>query len=569
MRKIMALLAAVLLVVCFSFSVSAATGVSSMETNGTVSPDGQCQISLNVTFHLEQPVEKLTFPIPAAASAVSLNGSRVGTSKDGDARLVNLSKVTKNVVGDVTVNIHYTLSDVISTDSEGMLVMQLPLLSGFEYPVESMKFSVNLPGQVQSLPGFVSGYHQARIEEHLSYTVDGAGISGFSLNPMKDHETLYMTLPVTEEMFPQTIIRTQDHNVVLTPMWILVAVAALYWIVWMWNLPVWPVSTSTPPHGFHAGQLGTVTAGQGMDLSMTVIHWAQLGYLHIRRDRNRILLQKRMDMGNERSEAEQRCFRKLFAVRTTVDTSGTYYASLCRSAEKRKDGMAGLMKKFNGNPKIFRAIISLCCALMGAGMAVAMADGAALQGLLIALLGILGGVSGWFMQALSGKVLLGQWRKCYPGVLLYGVWLVVSLLSGAVGLGLWMLAISFLGGILLAWGGRRNLYGRQILKQTVGIGVYFRTADKQQLQQISQVDPDYFFSMLPYAMALGQDKAFAKRLGRMRLQSCPYASVNNADSLTPTQWVMQLRKVRQTMDGRASHLPLEKAVAMVQSLLRR
>ena len=51
-----------------------------------------------------------------------------------------------------------------------------------------------------------SGYHQKNIEKDLNYSVSGANIAGRSWNELKDHETLVMTLPVTEEMFPQSHI---------------------------------------------------------------------------------------------------------------------------------------------------------------------------------------------------------------------------------------------------------------------------------------------------------------------------------------------------------------------------
>ena len=50
---------------------------------------------------------------------------------------------------------------------------------------------------------------------------------------------------------------------------------------------------------YHTGSRLTFT---GADLTMMVFSWAQLGYLVIHLDDNgRVMLHKRMDMGNERS----------------------------------------------------------------------------------------------------------------------------------------------------------------------------------------------------------------------------------------------------------------------------
>jgi len=206
MRRMMHICLALLVLLALALPVRAATEASSVTSYATVAADGSCQISLTVTLRLEQAVEEMYFPVPAEASAVMLNGARVSAPKNGAVRQVNLSKAVRNVVGDVTVNVQFSLHDVIVTTQEETIQMQLPMLSGFAYPVQRMEFSVTLPAAVEQLPGFYSGYHQNRIEEDLLYEVNGPTISGSTIRALKDHETLTMTLSLSEEMFPQAII---------------------------------------------------------------------------------------------------------------------------------------------------------------------------------------------------------------------------------------------------------------------------------------------------------------------------------------------------------------------------
>ena len=226
MRRGLITVIGLLLCLILCLPVAAATGISSMENHVTAAADGSCQVSMSVTIHLEQAVDKLYFPLPGDAIGVTLNGSRVSASKSNGVRNVNLTRLLKGMTGDFTFHIHYSLHDIINTTETGSLQMELPLLSGFQYPVEKLAFSVTLPGQTESLPAFVSGYHQARIEEHLTYTVNGNVLSGTSLQAMKDHETLTMTMPVTDEMFPQTLAQAQDYHVVNIAMAIGAAILA-------------------------------------------------------------------------------------------------------------------------------------------------------------------------------------------------------------------------------------------------------------------------------------------------------------------------------------------------------
>jgi len=570
MRRLVSFMIALILILSLAGTVSAATGVSKLSSFTTVSSDGSCHISMTVTLHLEQAVEKLYFPIPGNATAVSLNGSRVSAGKSGDVRRINLSRLVKNVVGDITANIQYSLHDVIHTTEAGSLEMQVPMLSGFEYPVELLEFSVTLPGAIDVLPGFVSGYHQARIEEDLTYSVDGATVTGTSIRALKDHETLTMTMAVTQEMFPRSIVQTQDYSMGVTAMFICAGLALLYWLIFMWNLPVRRQNCVEPPQGFNAGQLGSIVAGQGTDLSLMVLSWAQLGYIVIQTDRrDRVILHRQMQMGNERSEFEQRVFNKLFGKRASVDTSGMQYAMLQQLIAKRTDGMKELFRPRTGNPRVFRAIASGIGLFGGASLAVALAGGAALQGLLIFVLGVAGAVSGWFMQDFGAAVLLLHRRKGVTSLLLSGAWLLLSLIAGAFSVGLQMILLLLVAGIFLAWGGRRTPLGRQTLAQVQGLKHYLRTADKTQLQRICESDPDYFFRLAPSAMALGLDKSFASRFGNKKLDRCPYLITGMDGQLSAQQWSKLLRRTLDAMNDRAEKLPLERFFGILHSIMKR
>ena len=570
MRRIAGILTSFILLFAMAMGANAATDASKLSSYATVAADGSCQVTLSVTLHLEEAVDKLTFPIPKEATGVTLNGSRVSASKSGDARQINLSKIVRNVVGDVTFSVHYSIRDVIHNTEAGTLQLQLPLLSGFVYPIEALEFSVTLPGEIQVLPSFVSGYHQARIEEDLTYTVSGATVAGSSLKAMKDHETLVMSLAVSEEMFPQSIVQSQDYGWGIWAMTICGLLALVYWLIAMWNLPLCPQPCAEPPQGFHAGQLGSILTNRGMDLTLAVLSWAQLGYILIQVDKkHRVWLHKRMDMGNERSESEQRYFKKLFGKANRVDTTSYRYAQLCCMAAKNPEGVKELMGSFSGNTMVFQVLSSGIGMFGGAALAVAVAGGAALQGLLLVVMGIAGGLSGWTVQKVGYGIFLSDRKLLGNALAISAGWLLLSLFAGAWKIGLGMIAGLWAAGILLAWGGRRTAFGRQIVAQCLGLKRYLRSADKKQLQRLSNLDPGYYFRLAPYAMALGVNKAFAKGFGKERLESCPYLVTESQMPMTASQWSEVLEDVAQKINQRASRLPLEKALGMLRSMTGR
>ena len=567
MRRIFILLIAVALVFSCAVSVSAANSTSKIGAFATVSSDGSCQVTITATIRLDTVDEDLYFPVPGDATNITLNGSRVRTSRQGEIRRVKLSGITGKMTGEFTINIHYSLPDTVYRDEDGLLRLRVPLLAGFAYPVEAMEFSVTLPGEIENKPAFSSGYHQTSIEKDLTYSISGATVSGTFQKALKDRETFEMTMMVSERMFPQPIVEVNSNTFGQIAVIVCAGLALLYWCLCMWVTPVFRKYNPHPPTGYSAGEMGCLLALQGVDLSLMVLTWAELGYVTIH-DGRRVRIQKIMDMGNERSEAEQYYFRKLFARHDIVDTSGRLYAELVRHAKNRPARIQELVKPQSGNPKVFRALVTGIGLFGGVLIASAMADGAFLQVLLTLLFGALGGISGWLIQNWATDLFLRKNPNGYYTAIICGVWLLLGLLCGRF---FWSTAIVILllvGGFLYSYGGKRTDLGRQTMGQVLGLRRYFHSVGKVELQRISQMNPDYFHSILPYAIAVGSGHSFARRFGKTKLPNCPYLAGDEKASLTATEWYQKIDALLKKMDGRANQLKKEQLIKALAQLRR-
>ena len=566
MRRFVVFFAAVLLVAALSVSVFAATGASQIGSFATVSTDGTCQVNLTVTLQLDQGVERLRFPIPQEASGVTVNGSRAWVGRSDGVRYVDLSRLTKGMAGTYTVSIHYVLSNIIHKTEAGNLELRLPMLSGFAYPVASMSFSVTLPGLPESTPVFSSGYYKEEIEKDMTLSVEGATVTGSFSQELKDRETLTMTLAVSESMFPQTVVEIRDMDFVYTALGIFAGAAFLYWLLFLRTLPFLRKYSPEPPAGCTAGELGCIINTRGMDLTMTVFSWASLGYILIQIDRNdRVLLHKRMEMGNERGDAERFWFRKLFGKKDLVDTCSLHYAQLCRMAEKRASGIRELMRPGSGNPRIFRALASGVGLFGGVALGNTLGGGAALQDLLIFLLAVAGGISGWLIQGWAYALLLRARPKLWIALGCCGCWLILGAVAGVFPLCLGVVSGLLLAGMLMAFGGRRTQWGRILCGQVTFLRKYLRTMSPGELRRISQSNPEYFFNMVPYAMAMGVDKAFAKACGNGQLSGCTWLTTGMDAHMTASEWNELIRWAADVMDARSRQLPLEKLMRLAGS----
>ena len=567
MRRIITVLLGISLILVLSITAFGAEYASQINFFALVNQNESCQVTVTATLHIENNDGNIRFPVPVEATAVSLNGSRVWTSKSNQAQYVDISSALHNMVGDFTVTINYTLPDVIHTSDAGTPQLQLPMLSGFEKPVEKLDFAVTLPSEITAKPAFSSGYHQANIEKDLVSSVSGATISGRSATELKDHETLIMTLAVEETMFPNAPLVFYESDFDDTAMIICGILAILYWLLFLRMRPVGRRISTTAPEGVSAGQVGAVMTLGKADLSLMVFSWAQLGYISIQADRkDRVLLHKRMDMGNERTAFEQRCFRNLFGKRSTIDTSGLHYATQCKHVAKLSPNLQPLVHHKSGNPKLFRALAALVALFGGVSFGIAMTQGAALQGFWVFITATAGLVLGWFMQETVRELMLCKGKWTAMGVAASVIWLLLGLIAGQFMIALCVLLSQWVAGLMTFFGGRRTEAGRQDLKQIMGLRRYLKTVTKEELRRIHTIDPEYYFSLAPYALALGVDRSFARRFGADRLPICPYILLGNDAARTASEWSELFRRILHSMERRTRMLPLERILDFIALL---
>ena len=565
MRRLLIFVLTFIFIIALAVTASADTAASKLVIQAVVNSDGSCQVTQTLTVRLEHADENLLYPIPAEASQVKLGSSRARIRGGNGVQYVDLS-ASGSVAGEPTFIISYHLANVMQTSELGTPQLQLPLLSGFAYSIETLEFTVTLPGEVTAKPAFRSGYHQSSIEQELAATYSGVMVSGNSLKPLKDQETLSMILDVDSEVFADTPLLLTNTLFDDIAMIVCGVLALLYWIFFLRAAPILPQKTATPPAGYSAGELGSVLTMQGANVNMMVLTWAQLGYILIQMDRNqRVMLHKRMDMGNERSSFEQRCFNALFAKGRMVDTTTRRYAMICAKMEVLPSSVHPLLKKNSGNPRLFRMLCAGIGVFGGMALGIALGAGALLQWFLALVTGAVGGWSAWQMQKWADSLLLLNKSNVWKALIHLGVWVVLGLISGVYLVSILVPLSQLLAGLMAAFGGRRTQEGRQAAAQVLGLRSYLRRVDQEELARIQEQDPEYFHSLAPYALALGMDKVFAQRFGDQGIPSCPYLTTGMDGHRSAAEWSALMRRTVAAMDNRRKHLSTERLHKIIAS----
>ena len=555
------LICCLLLVSCF-IPVYAETAASAVQSYSTITSDGDCQVSITVTFRLEQAVSDITFPVPANATNVKKDGSFVRTTKTANATFIELGDYVGGLIGTFTMRFEYTLPNVVKNvveDNKGNLVLELPLLSGFAYPVENMDFTITLPAVIEAEPKYTSVYYQDTIKSHLESAQSGNMISGRTTSVLEDHESLTMILDVPDEMFPSISTYHRSGNPEIIPMAICAGLALLYWIFFLRTLPVLPSVYKSVPEGITAGELGCRLTLSGADLSMMVFSWAQLGYITIQLDdRGRVILHKRMDMCNERSLFEVRMFQNLFGNLPAVEATGYSFARLSRKVRTTVPGERSICLPSSGNVRLFRILccgIQIFCAIC---FAMNLSSYGVLQVILSFALSVVGIFCAWKIQALFYHIHLRSRLPLIVGIAAGVLWLLAGLISGQILIALVVVLAQALAGFAAAYGGRRSDVGRTNISQILGLRKYLKNIDKEEVVRMSRNDPDFFFNMAPYALALGVGKQFANQFGRKPMPVCPYIVCNIQGRLNAQDWMLIMQETARSMNLLLSRLDLER-----------
>ena len=355
------------LLLCLVLAVpaSAESAASRVDFTGTVNIDGDCLVTMLVNLHLEAAEEKLTFPLPANAANITVNGASPTVTRSGNYTAVSLTRATGGLAGDFTVQIAYTIPKTVTlvdttttTITDGRkLKLEIPSLCGFAYPVQSLMYTITLPKEITVTPDFYSTYRQNGLASDLNININGTMITGSSKSGFNDHESMSMSMLCAPEMFPGVSTYQRTGNPELVPMGIFAGLAVVYWLLFLRTFPARRESTPMPPQGVTAGELACRLNLVGPDLTMMVLSWAQMGYLIIQVEDGRVLLHKRMDMGNERSLFEVRTFQSLFGQRRVVDAAGAQYAKLLRRTAAALPGESALCRSSERSRRIYRYLL--------------------------------------------------------------------------------------------------------------------------------------------------------------------------------------------------------------------
>jgi hypothetical protein len=137
------------------------------------------------------------------------------------------------------------------------------------------------------------------------------------------------------------------------------------------------------------------------------------------------------------------------------------------------------------------------------------------------------------------------------------IWTLVGVWAGVWYIPLCSVLAQLLFGLMAAYGGRRTDTGRLNASYILGLRKYLRNLSEEEVQRLQRNDPDFFYNMVPYAMALGIDKRFAKVFGRKKLEPCPYFVCGIHSKMNAADWNRFLHEAMEILDFRQRRMIID------------
>jgi hypothetical protein len=259
-----------------------------------------------------------------------------------------------------------------------------------------------------------------------------------------------------------------------------------------------------------------------------------------------------MEMGNERSNFERRCFKNLFGKKQMLDATGYRYARLYEATARASRRFSAGYRKDSGNPLLLRILATGVGLFAGIAMGDLVSTSPAWRIIWMILLGTLTTAASWQIQ--KGMFCLRQmdrtdlYYSLIFAVTVLGAGIIIknAIVYAAIAL-LW----SALAGLMGAWGGKRTENGVRTYSDLTGLRRYMKKVTKTELLRILRSNPDYYYELIPFAIAMGVDKRFSRQFGSLRIPACTWLVTGMAPPRTPEEWYPLLREAVEAMDALA------------------
>lgn len=521
--------ALILLCLCLLLLPAYAAGdtIQSLTMEVQVAGDGTCTVTATAEVSFTSAPTTFAFPLNAKASSVSASGAAYSTSTRSGVEYAVFSEPA-GFTGQRSFTCTYSLPCAATATEDGQQFSLNVIDGGWEYAISSFILNMTFLSPVPVQPTWDSAFHGEVIDNSLTIQVSGNTLTARSVESIIDHETISMGIAFPADTFHIVHQAGRTLSFSQIAFYVLLALAFVYWFFFLRHRLLLAGHNQALSSDATAGEMPCILFGEAPDVAAMIAQWGDLGYLTIHRGRNRrIVLTRRMDMGNERKAQELRLFHAIFRAGDTCDAGSRRFQAAVRNASMPLRGLwlRRIFRKKPGNPRALRALVLLAGFFLCMTSFDVILPETGTRWVLLPLLslaatglcyGVQYGFDGVYRRNATVRLLIGL--ACAIALFFIGSAAEIA------GMMLMNLVCQVLCVALTMFGGRRSRGGEDHVRQVLGLRRYLRRMDNEAALQLVHRDSQYFYRMLPYAEALGVGSHFAKQFTSWRPEPCAWLS---------------------------------------------
>ena len=336
-------------------ALAADAALPSLEAAVNVREDGVCEVTMTAEVDFSAAQDSLLIPLGTDARDITLAGWSYETVLQDGVTCLKLSNPA-GFSGKQQFTCSYTLPCRAAEAADGQQFrLSLPE-TGWDYAIDSYSLTMTFPAEVTNAPEWTSGYYGDVVDNYLDIRTQENTVTAKSTAAMRDHETLTVAVQFPADTFNLRDQPGKTAGFDRIAFLVLLAAAVAFWFLRLRSGLILPRAQQTIGMESTAGEIPCQLLGEAPDAAGMIVHWGNLGYLTVRMSRGRVILYKRMEMGNERKPSERRFFAALFRAGASCEAGGLRYQAAVR--EMQAPILTGWRRRMftGGNPLVLRLL---------------------------------------------------------------------------------------------------------------------------------------------------------------------------------------------------------------------
>ena len=310
-------------------ALAADAALPSLEAAVNVREDGVCEVTMTAEVDFSATQDSLLIPLGTDARDITLAGWSYETVLQDGVTCLKLSNPA-GFSGKQQFTCSYTLPCRAAEAADGQQFrLSLPE-TGWDYAIDSYSLTMTFPAEVTNAPEWTSGYYGDVVDNYLDIRTQENTVTAKSTAAMRDHETLTVSVQFPADTFNLRDQPGKTAGFDRIAFLVLLAAAVAFWFLRLRSGLILPRAQQTIGMESTAGEIPCQLLGEAPDAAGMIVHWGNLGYLTVRMSRGRVILYKRMEMGNERKPSERRFFAALFRAGASCEAGGLRYQAAVR-----------------------------------------------------------------------------------------------------------------------------------------------------------------------------------------------------------------------------------------------